>query len=124
MVSMATYNAIQKNGVFGDSNEQFGSHEKLSPTSAINVNCMKHDPINLIYVIIGTSNSYLHCINLVYGDSNEQFGSHEKKSRTSTINVNCMKHDPIDLIYVIIGTSNSHLHCINLVYHFIYHRYA
>ena len=49
MISMATLNAIQKNGVFGDSNEQFGSHEKLSPTSTINVNCMKHDPIDLIY---------------------------------------------------------------------------
>ena len=49
MVSMATYHAIQKNGVFGDSNEQFGTHEKLSPTSTIYVNCMKHDPIDLIY---------------------------------------------------------------------------
>ena len=36
-------------GVFGDSNEQFGTHEKMSPTSAIHVNCMKHDPIDLIY---------------------------------------------------------------------------
>ena len=36
-------------GVFGDSNEQFGTHEKLSPTSTIYVNCMKHDPIDLIY---------------------------------------------------------------------------
>ena len=35
--------------VFGDSNEQFGTHEKLSPTSTIYVNCMKHDPIDLIY---------------------------------------------------------------------------
>ena len=49
MVSTATYNAIQKNGVFGDSNEQFGSLEKLSLTSTINVKCMKHDPIDLIY---------------------------------------------------------------------------
>ena len=49
MVSMATYHAIQKNGVFGDSNEQFGTHEKLSPTSTIYVNCMKQDPIDLIY---------------------------------------------------------------------------
>ena len=24
-------------------------HEKLSPTSTIYVNCMKHDPIDLIY---------------------------------------------------------------------------
>ena len=46
---MATYHAIQKNGVFGDSNEQYGTHEKLSPTSTIYVNCMKHDPIDLIY---------------------------------------------------------------------------
>ena len=35
--------------VFGDSNEQFGTHEKLSPTSTILVNCMKNDPIDLIY---------------------------------------------------------------------------
>ena len=35
--------------VFRDSNEQFGTHEKLSPTSTIHVNCMKHDPIVLIY---------------------------------------------------------------------------
>ena len=35
--------------VFGDSNEQFGTHEKLSPTSTIYANCMKHDPIDLIY---------------------------------------------------------------------------
>ena len=35
--------------VFGDSNEQFGTHEKLSPTSTIHVNCMKNDPIDLIY---------------------------------------------------------------------------
>ena len=30
MVSMTTYHAIQKNGVFGDSTEQFGTHEILS----------------------------------------------------------------------------------------------
>ena len=46
---MATYHAIQKNGVFLDSSEQFGTHEKLSPTSTIYANCMKHDPIDLIY---------------------------------------------------------------------------
>ena len=34
---------------FWDSNEQFGTHEKMSPTSTIYVNCMKHDPIDLIY---------------------------------------------------------------------------
>ena len=34
---------------FGDSNEQFGSHEQLSPSSTIHVNCMKHDTIVLIY---------------------------------------------------------------------------
>ena len=49
MVSMATYHAIQKKGMFGDSNEQFGTHEKLSPTSAIYVKCIKQDPIDLIY---------------------------------------------------------------------------
>ena len=49
MVSMATYHAIQKNGVFGVSNEQFGTHVKLSLTSTIYVNCMKYDPIDLIY---------------------------------------------------------------------------
>ena len=36
-------------GVFGDSNEQFGTLEKLSPTRTIYVNCMEHDPIDLIY---------------------------------------------------------------------------
>ena len=36
-------------GVFGGSTEQFGTHEKLSPTSTIHLNCMKHDPIDLIY---------------------------------------------------------------------------
>ena len=35
-------------GVFGDSNEQFGTHEKLSLTSTIYVNCMKHGPKDLI----------------------------------------------------------------------------
>ena len=35
-------------GVFGDSNEQ-STHETLSPTSTIYVNCMKHDAIDLIY---------------------------------------------------------------------------
>ena len=35
-------------GVFGDSNKRFGTHEKLSPTSTIYVNCMKHDPKDLI----------------------------------------------------------------------------
>ena len=54
--------------VFGDSNnEQFGTHEKLSPTSTIHVNCIKHDPIDLIYNLIqSTFNSHLHCINLVH----------------------------------------------------------
>ena len=36
-------------GVFGDSNEQFGTHENLSQTSTIYVNLMKHDLIDLIY---------------------------------------------------------------------------
>ena len=58
---------FRKMGVFGDSNEQFGTHEKLSPASTIHVNCMKHDPIDLIYnFTLFTSNSHLHCINLVY----------------------------------------------------------
>ena len=40
---------FRRMGAFGDSNEQFGTHEKLSLTSTIYVNCMKHDPIDLIY---------------------------------------------------------------------------
>ena len=36
-------------GVFGDSNEQFGTHEKVSPSSTIYVSCINHDPIDLIY---------------------------------------------------------------------------
>ena len=36
-------------GMFWDSSEQFGTQEKLSSTSTIYVNCMKHDPIDLIY---------------------------------------------------------------------------
>ena len=36
-------------GVFGDSNEQFGTHENLSPTITIYVNCMNNAPIDLIY---------------------------------------------------------------------------
>ena len=48
MVSMATYRGIQKNGGLC-SNEQFGTHEKLSPTRTIYVNCIKHDPTDLIY---------------------------------------------------------------------------
>ena len=40
---------FRRMGVFGDSNEQFGTHEKLSSTSTIYVNCMKHDPIDFIY---------------------------------------------------------------------------
>ena len=40
---------IRRMGVFRDSNEQFGTHEKLSPPSTIYVNCMKHEHINLIY---------------------------------------------------------------------------
>ena len=49
MVSIATHHAILRMGVFGDSNEQFGIHKKLSSTSTLHVNCMKHDPIDLIY---------------------------------------------------------------------------
>ena len=43
MVSMATYHTIQKTGCLGI------LMNKLSPTSPIYVNCMKHDPIDLIY---------------------------------------------------------------------------
>ena len=49
MVSMDSIMQIRRKRVFGDSNEQFGTHEKLSPTSTIYVNCMNHDPIVLIY---------------------------------------------------------------------------
>ena len=48
MVYMATYHAIQKNGGGWGYNEQFDTHEKLSLTSTIYVNCMKYDPIDLI----------------------------------------------------------------------------
>ena len=40
---------FRRMGVFWDSNEQFGTHEKLSPTSTIYVNCMIYDPIDVIY---------------------------------------------------------------------------
>ena len=40
---------FRKMGMFGDPNEQYGTHEKLSPTSTIYVICMKHVPIDLIY---------------------------------------------------------------------------
>ena len=40
---------FRRMGVFGYFNEQFGTHEKLSRTRTIYVNCMKHDPIDLIY---------------------------------------------------------------------------
>ena len=40
---------FRRMGVFGDSAEQFGTHEKLSSTSNIYVNCMKRDPIDLIF---------------------------------------------------------------------------
>ena len=40
---------FRRMGVFGDSYEQFGTHEKLSPTSIIYFDCMKYDPIDLIY---------------------------------------------------------------------------
>ena len=40
---------FRRMGGFWDSNEQFGTHEKLSPTSTIYLNCMKHDSIDLIY---------------------------------------------------------------------------
>ena len=40
---------FRRMGVFRYSNEQFGTHEKLSPSGTLYVNCMKHDPIDLIY---------------------------------------------------------------------------
>ena len=35
--------------VFRDSNEQFGTHKKLSLTRTMHVSCMKLDPVDLIY---------------------------------------------------------------------------
>ena len=35
--------------VYRDSNEQFGTHKKLSLTSTMHVSCMKPDPVDLIY---------------------------------------------------------------------------
>ena len=67
MVSMDTYHAIQKNGVFRDSNEQFGTHEKLSPTSTIHVNCMKHDPIDLIYNFTLSKALLIHIYSYQFG---------------------------------------------------------
>ena len=40
---------FRKMGVFWDPNEQFGTHEKLSPTRTIYVNCMNYDPKDLKY---------------------------------------------------------------------------
>ena len=68
-MQLHVFYCIRRIEVFGDSNEQFGTHETLSPISNIHVTCIKHDPIDLIYnfiVIQGTFNSHLHCINLVY----------------------------------------------------------
>ena len=52
-------------GVLGDSNEQFGTHEKLPPT--INVNCMKHDPIDLIYNFTLSKALLIHIYNVSIG---------------------------------------------------------
>ena len=46
--------------VFGISNEQFGTHEKESPTSTIHVSCMKHDPIDLIYNVMLSKALLIH----------------------------------------------------------------
>ena len=43
-----------------DSNEQFGTLENLSPTSTIHVNCMKHDPIDLIYNLMLSKALLIH----------------------------------------------------------------
>ena len=40
---------FRRMGVYGDSNEHFCTYEKLYPASTIYLNCMKHDPIDLIY---------------------------------------------------------------------------
>ena len=50
--------------LFGDSNEQFGTQEKLSLTSTIHVNCMKHDPIFLIHNFMVFKTLLIH-INIV-----------------------------------------------------------
>ena len=48
-------------GVFGDSNEQFGTHKKLSPTTrTIHVNYMKHDPMDLIYYFMLSKALLIH----------------------------------------------------------------
>ena len=49
MVSMATYHAIQNNGGCLGILMNDLPPIKLSPTSIIYVNSMKHDPIDLIY---------------------------------------------------------------------------
>ena len=46
--------------VFGDSNEQFGIREKLSPISTVHVNCMKHDFIDLIYNVMLSKAPSIH----------------------------------------------------------------
>ena len=51
---------FRRMGVFGDSNEQFGTHEILSPTRNIYVNCMKHDPIDLIYTFTLSKPPLIH----------------------------------------------------------------
>ena len=43
-----------------DSYEQFGTHEKISPTSTVHVNCMKHDPIDLIYNFMVSKALFIH----------------------------------------------------------------
>ena len=55
---------FRRMGVFGDSNEQFGSLEKLSPTSTLYVNCMKHDPIDLIYNFTLSKALLIHIYNV------------------------------------------------------------
>ena len=55
---------FRRMGVFGDSNEQFGTHEKLSPPSTIYVNCMKHDPIDLIYNLTLSKEILIHIVSI------------------------------------------------------------
>ena len=60
---------FRKMGVFGDPNEQFGTHEKLSPTSNIHVyvNCLKHDPIDLIYYFTLSKALIIHIYIVSFG---------------------------------------------------------
>ena len=50
-------------GVFGDSNEQFGTSEKLTLTITIHVNCISYGPIEWIYNFMLSKALFIHiCI--------------------------------------------------------------